>query len=154
MTEAVASYTDEDDKFFLVVARELAVGRKDEALWTRAFAENNGDNAKSKAAYICMRVSKLRGTATPSTPCQDTVTSEPAISDPVAPKEETPGAAWTPPIVMGVVCAFIFGLAGAVAMLGTYAAIKQNVPKWAALSISLAVGVASSLLITFYGYPK
>ena len=60
MSHEKQSYTDDDDKFFLIVAKELAIGRKDEALWARAFAENDGDNTKTKASYIRMRVSRLR----------------------------------------------------------------------------------------------
>lgn len=50
----------DDNKFFAQVARELAAGYKDEALWLKAFASENGDEAKAKAHYARLRVEQLK----------------------------------------------------------------------------------------------
>ena len=55
--------TSIDDQVFLRVARELAANQKDEALWMKAFALENGDTAKTKAHYVRLRVEKLQGAA-------------------------------------------------------------------------------------------
>lgn len=58
-----------DDEAFGQVAKELASGQKDEALWLKAFASENGDGAKSKAHYIRLRVEQLKGKATSTNSC-------------------------------------------------------------------------------------
>lgn len=49
-----------DDQYFLLVARELSAKMHDEALWTKAFALENGDADKTRAHYIRLRVEQLR----------------------------------------------------------------------------------------------
>ena len=49
-----------DDDIFLIVAQELASKRIDEALWTKAYALENGDERKTKAHYIRLRVEQLK----------------------------------------------------------------------------------------------
>ena len=51
---------DVSEDAFAVVARELATGKTDEALWTKAFALQNGDESATKAHYIRLRVEKLQ----------------------------------------------------------------------------------------------
>lgn len=64
LVEAVPSTIDtSDDEVFLQVARELAANQKDEALWMKAFALENGDAVKTKAHYVRLRVEKLQGAA-------------------------------------------------------------------------------------------
>ena len=61
--------TSNDDEYFLKVAQELANKRIDEALWTKAYALENGDERKTKAHYIRLRVAKLQESVDkPSTP--------------------------------------------------------------------------------------
>lgn len=60
MNASATEFVDDDDRFFAVVAKELSVGRRDEALWTKAFALENGDGDKTKAHYIRLRVEKLK----------------------------------------------------------------------------------------------
>ena len=50
-----------DEKLYLLVAHELSVNKHEEALWNMAFALENGDEAKTKAHYIRLRVAQLRG---------------------------------------------------------------------------------------------
>lgn len=54
-----------DNEIFALVAKELSSGLRDEALWLKAFAFENGDEAKSKAHYVRLRVEQLK---TPETP--------------------------------------------------------------------------------------
>lgn len=54
--------TSNDDDIFLKVAQELASKRIDEALWTKAYALENGDERKTKAHYIRLRVEQLKTT--------------------------------------------------------------------------------------------
>lgn len=60
MSTSAEKLAEDDDKFFEVVAKELSIGKKDETLWTKAFALENGDDNKTKAHYIRLRVEKLR----------------------------------------------------------------------------------------------
>ncbi len=52
-----------DSKFYDQVARELQDGPPIPGLWTRAYAEVSGDDAKARALYIQYRVQQLRGEA-------------------------------------------------------------------------------------------
>lgn len=54
-----------DEDMYLAVAKELALNSRDDALWTKAFALENGDEAKTKAHYIRLRVEKLQLQAEP-----------------------------------------------------------------------------------------
>lgn len=47
------------DALFTQVAKELATGVRDEGLWVKAFALENGDDSKAKAHYIRLRVERL-----------------------------------------------------------------------------------------------
>ena len=60
MNASTAIFADDDDRFFAVVAKELSIGKKDDTLWTKAFALEHGDNTKAKAHYIRLRVEKLK----------------------------------------------------------------------------------------------
>lgn len=51
--------TNSDDALYLAVAKELSSGNRDEALWMKAFALENGDESKTKAHYIRLRVARL-----------------------------------------------------------------------------------------------
>jgi hypothetical protein len=46
-------------QFFDAVAKEIAQRQIDHGLWTRAFAETNGNNERARALYIRMRVDQL-----------------------------------------------------------------------------------------------
>lgn len=60
MSTSADKLSDDDDKYFEIVAKELSIGKKDETLWTKAFALENGDADKTKAHYIRLRVAKLQ----------------------------------------------------------------------------------------------
>ncbi len=49
-----------DDEIFLRVAKELAANQADPGLWTKAFALENGDDRKTKAHYIRLRVEQFQ----------------------------------------------------------------------------------------------
>jgi ATP-dependent protease ClpP protease subunit len=48
-----------DDQIFLDVAKELQAGTIDQALWTKAFAIENGDENRTRAHYIRLRVTSI-----------------------------------------------------------------------------------------------
>ena len=52
-----------DDKFYEEVARELQEKSLVAGLWTKAYAEMGGDDAKARALYIKYRVAQLRNEA-------------------------------------------------------------------------------------------
>ncbi|HLA35883.1 MAG TPA: hypothetical protein VJ001_13555, partial [Rhodocyclaceae bacterium] len=54
------------DDFFAQIAREMEAGTMDAGLWTRAFAESDGNESKAKALYIKLRHAQLRAAAAPS----------------------------------------------------------------------------------------
>lgn len=51
------------DEVFALVARELATGKPDEALWTKAFALQNGNESATKAHYIRLRAEQIQRAA-------------------------------------------------------------------------------------------
>lgn len=52
--------TRSEEELFGIVGKELSLGRVDTALWTKAFALQDGDERKTKAHYIRLRVEKLK----------------------------------------------------------------------------------------------
>ena len=50
-----------DDQLYDIVAKEIRSGTLVDGLYTRAFAEANGDKDKAQAKYIVYRVEQLRG---------------------------------------------------------------------------------------------
>lgn len=56
---AVAPITFDEDAVYEVVANEMESGKTDKGLWTRLFAELDGDEKKTKIAYIKQRAEKL-----------------------------------------------------------------------------------------------
>ncbi len=52
--------SDDDIQFYRLVAQELSINRRDEGLWTKAFALENGDERATKARYIRERVESLK----------------------------------------------------------------------------------------------
>lgn len=54
------SISSSEKQIYTQIARELSSGQRDEALWTQAFAEQNGDESATKAMYIRLRVEELR----------------------------------------------------------------------------------------------
>ncbi len=48
-----------DDTFYEQVADELEAGTQKKGLWTRCFAEADGDENRAKAIYIKLRVAQL-----------------------------------------------------------------------------------------------
>lgn len=57
-----------DDSLYLAVAKELKANIRDEALWTKAFALENGDETRTKACYIRLRVEKMQRPVEPDMP--------------------------------------------------------------------------------------
>lgn len=49
----------DDEKFYQAVADELRSNRINDALWTKAIAKSMGDENKTKAVYIQLRVDQL-----------------------------------------------------------------------------------------------
>ncbi len=49
----------DDEKYYQVVADEIRDGRIRDALWTKAIAKSMGDENKTKAVYIQLRVEQL-----------------------------------------------------------------------------------------------
>lgn len=49
----------DDEKYYQVVADELRDNRIKDALWTKAIAKSQGDENKTKATYIQLRVEQL-----------------------------------------------------------------------------------------------
>jgi rubrerythrin len=56
-----------DDELYSAVVKELESNIRDEALWLKAFALEDGDGAKTKAHYVRLRVEKLQRLANPQT---------------------------------------------------------------------------------------
>jgi hypothetical protein len=56
-----------DDEFYSAVVKELESNSRDEALWLKAFALEDGDEAKTKAHYVRLRIEKLQRLANPQT---------------------------------------------------------------------------------------
>ena len=50
----------DEDAIYATIANELETGGTDKGLWTRLFAENDGDENRTKVAYIRQRVEKLK----------------------------------------------------------------------------------------------
>jgi ATP-dependent protease ClpP protease subunit len=55
-----------DDQIFLDVAKELQAGTIDQALWTKAFAIENGDEKRTRAHYIRLRVTSIAESQKPN----------------------------------------------------------------------------------------
>ena len=49
-----------EDAFFAKVADEIAAGQLDRALWTKAFAQADGEENRAKATYIRLRAAQLQ----------------------------------------------------------------------------------------------
>lgn len=56
----VADASSNDEDLWSTVSDELKNGQRVDSLWTRAFAESDGDSNKANARYIKMRVEQLR----------------------------------------------------------------------------------------------
>ncbi len=63
MTNKVNELSEVSDDVFAIVARELATGKPDEALWTKAFALQNGNESATKAHYIRLRAEQIQRAA-------------------------------------------------------------------------------------------
>lgn len=55
-------------EIFSQIAEEIKSGNQDQALWTEAFAECDGDEPKTKALYIRLRAAQLKQQALPEDP--------------------------------------------------------------------------------------
>ncbi len=49
----------DDEKYYQIVADELRGNRINDALWTKAIAKSQGDENKTKATYIQLRVEQI-----------------------------------------------------------------------------------------------
>lgn len=54
-----ANVSTDDTELYAIAGEEVADGRIDPGLWTKAFVDADGDNAKAQILYIRMRVSYL-----------------------------------------------------------------------------------------------
>ncbi len=50
---------ENDEKYYEIVAREIRENRINDAIWTKAIAESGGEENKTKAVYIQLRVKQL-----------------------------------------------------------------------------------------------
>ncbi len=57
---APASLVVDEDAIYAAIGRELETGSADKGLWTRLFAECDGDENRTKVAYIKQRAEKLK----------------------------------------------------------------------------------------------
>lgn len=56
---SIGEPTLDEDAIYEVVANEMDSGKMDKGLWTRLYAEHDGDEKKTKIAYIKQRAEKL-----------------------------------------------------------------------------------------------
>lgn len=63
MTNIANELSEVSDEVFALVARELATGKPDEALWTKAFALQSGNESATKAHYIRLRAEQIQRAA-------------------------------------------------------------------------------------------
>jgi Flp pilus assembly protein TadB len=56
---AAFNHPMDDEKYYQTVAEELRANRINDALWTKAIAKSQGDENKTKAMYIQLRVEQL-----------------------------------------------------------------------------------------------
>jgi hypothetical protein len=80
----------EDDKFYDQVARELQEKPMVPGLWTKAFAEMDGDDAKARALYINLRVGQLHTEATLENERQNAETKKKAKEERLAAEAAKP----------------------------------------------------------------
>ena len=66
------------DEIFRIIASELQTGTLDSVIWTRAFAEADGDHDRAKARYIRHRQAQFEAGMMPSPPPPAARDSEPA----------------------------------------------------------------------------
>lgn len=100
----------DDEKYYQVVADELRDNRIKDALWTKAIAKSQGDENKTKATYIQLRVEQLmqedkrsrleRQTSGASVESDD----DEGSSDPVEDKQMKTG------MMIGQVIIFVIGI--------------------------------------------
>ena len=69
------------DDFFARIAREMEAGTMDVGLWTRAFAESDGNENKAKALYIKLRHAQLLAAEPPPSPAGPTIAPRQPPSD-------------------------------------------------------------------------
>jgi len=50
-----------ENAIYTAIANELESGQTDKGLWTRLYAENDGDEKKTRVAYIKLRAEKMIG---------------------------------------------------------------------------------------------
>jgi hypothetical protein len=50
---------ENDEKYYDIVAREIRENRINDAIWTKAIAESGGEENRTKAVYIQLRVKQL-----------------------------------------------------------------------------------------------
>ncbi len=50
---------ENDEKYYEIVAREIRENRINDAIWTKAIAESGGEENRTKAVYIQLRVKQL-----------------------------------------------------------------------------------------------
>lgn len=89
----VSSAVDED-AIYAAIATELETGSTDKGLWTRLFVENDGDENRTKVAYIRERAKRLEtpptvSKAAPITVRQENDANRPQVSQPQASMSNT-----------------------------------------------------------------
>ncbi len=50
---------ENDEKYYEIIAKEIRENRINDAIWTKAIAESGGEENKTKAVYIQLRVRQL-----------------------------------------------------------------------------------------------
>ena len=124
-----------DSKFYEQVARELQDGPPIPGLWTQAFAETSGDEAKARALYIQYRVQQLRSEAVAAKKRQKYEAERLA-------EAAKPPLKWydkAANLVAGIICG-VLALVLALGMIGPWADTDDRTSVGEKVTISLVLG--------------
>ena len=104
---ATSVYREADRLYYDAVAEEMQQGIRDDGLWLMAFERAEGDETRTKAFYIGLRVRRLKEQETiMAAAAQTKHSSEPPVTPPTTPY--SPDPTQKPYDVVGIiVCLFI-----------------------------------------------
>lgn len=124
-----------DSRFYEQVAGELQAGPPIPGLWTRAYAETSGDEAKARALYIQYRVQQLRSEAAAERVRQKHESERLA-------EAAKPPLKWydkAANLVVGIICG-VLALVLALSMIGPWADANDGTSVGEKVTISLVLG--------------
>ena len=140
--------SDDDTSLYLIVAKELSANRRDEGLWTKAFACENGDERATKARYIRDRVDSLKSRS------RRNDSGSPAAAPPAQQQEESAPAGaicevapWARFLARAIDLAVV-----AVVALTAATAMALTLPDWKMGAIPLALLGAAVFGVALLGY--